>query len=711
VNHTQDSGQTNHDRSAIARTFGRNLFSFATMRQWLPRGSYEQLLKTIEQGGALTPSLADVVANAMKDWAVERGATHYCHWFQPLTGLTAEKHEAFVSPTAEGGILLEFSGKDLTRGEPDASSFPSGSLRESFEARGYTVWDYTSPVFVKEDGRNVTLFIPSAFCSYAGDALDYKTPLLRANEAINRQALRVLRALGNTRTKRVFVTLGAEQEYFLIGRSHYRQRLDLVQSDRTLFGLPTPKGMAMSVHYFGSVHERVASFMHDLNEELWKLGISAKTQHHEISPHQFEIAQVFAPANVASDQNQLTMEALGKIAERHDMACLLHDKPFATFGGSGKHINWSLATDDGINLLDPGETPHENEVFLLFLCAVIRAVDSHAALMRASVADAGNDHRLGAMEAPPAIISLFLGDQLDDIIDQLARGTIRGSKRGETIRLGVSSLPPLPRDVTDRNRTSPFAFTGSKFEFRTPGSATTVARPAFVLSTIVADVLREMADELEQARDVNTTAQKMLKRIVREHRRVVFNGDNYAQDWVEEAARRKLANLPDAIDAYRAIENNRTIELFDRQGVLSGDEFTARMDASYAHYAQALLIEARCMTRMGFRQLLPAAMRWASQLAAGRQAVEAAGEDAADYAAELNRLCRLIREVRRGLTALADTIAQVSAIQDDRDCAAAARDRLLPEMAELRGPADQLEEHVDATVWPWPTYDRMMSAW
>ncbi len=701
---------THREQSALANVFGRNLFSFATMREWLPQQAYKQLLHTIEKSADLSPSVADVVANAMKDWAVERGATHYCHWFQPLTGLTAEKHEAFVSSTAEGRILLEFSGKDLTRGEPDASSFPSGSLRESFEARGYTVWDYTSPVFVKEDGDNVTLFIPSAFCSYTGEALDYKTPLLRANEAINRQALRVLRALGNKSTRRVYVTLGAEQEYFLIDRAHHDQRLDLRQADRTLFGAPTPKGMAMSVHYFGSVQEKTASFMHELNRELWKLGISAKTQHHEISPHQFEIAQVFSPVNVSTDQNMLTMEALGKVAERHGMACLLHDKPFATFGGSGKHVNWSMATDDGINLLDPGETPHENEVFLVFLGAVIRAVDQYGPLMRASVADAGNDHRLGAMEAPPAIISLFLGDQLTDIIEQLGQGAVRGSKKGRTIRLGVSSLPPLPRDVTDRNRTSPFAFTGDKFEFRMPGSAVTVSRPAFVLSAIVADVLREMADELEQAKNVNAAAQRLLKRIVNEHRRVIFNGDNYAQQWIDEAAKRGLANLPDSIEAYRAIENDEVEELFERQNILSREEYEARMDTSYAHYAQALLIEARCMALMAGRQLLPAAMKWSGQLAAARQSVGDAGGDATAHAEAMDRVCDLIGQARRAQAQLARSVQEIEAIEDERDRAAAARDRLLPEMAALREPADALEQCVDAPLWPWPTYAEMMSS-
>jgi len=693
---------------SLLELFGKNLFSFATMRERLPKRTYQRLIATIERGEDLEPGVADVVANAMKDWAVERGATHYCHWFQPLTGLTAEKHESFISPTPDGHILMEFSGKDLIRGEPDASSFPSGSLRESFEARGYTAWDYTSPVFVKEDGDNVTLFIPSAFCSYRGDALDYKTPLLRANEAIHRQAIRVLRALGDEKTRRVFATLGAEQEYFLIDREHYESRIDLFQTGRTLFGAPSPKGMAMSVHYFGAVHEDTASFMHELNTELWKLGISAKTQHHEISPHQFEIAQVFSPVNVGADRNQLTMQALRKVAERHNMECLLHEKPFKTLGGSGKHINWSMATDRGANLLDPGETPHENEVFLVFLCAVIRAIDVYAPLLRASVADSGNDHRLGAMEAPPAIISAFLGDQLNDIIEQLKKGPPKKSKGGETIRLGVSALPPLPRDVTDRNRTSPFAFTGNKFEFRTPGSAVTVARPAFVLSTIVADVLREMANELEQAKNVHAAAQKILKRIANEHGRVIFNGDNYSEAWVKEAEKRGLPNLPDSIDAYRATRTEDAIALFERENVLSKIEYEARLDTSYEHYAQDLLIECRAARSIARRQIIPAATEYSRRLADTVQSLNAVGTDDAGPRAALEEVTARLRALVEATAEMEAATVEIEAIDDLEERAAAARDRLKPALLAVRQPADALEMCVDAGLWPLPTYAEMV---
>ena len=520
---------------SVTELFGSNVFNDSVMRERLPEEVYNSLRKTIQGYEPLDPVLADVIANAMKDWAIEKGATHFCHWFQPMTGLTAEKHDSFISPTSDGRTVMEFSGKELCQGEPDASSFPSGGLRATFEARGYTAWDCTSPVFIKEDGNNITLYIPSAFCSYTGQALDKKTPMLRSMEVLNKQAMRVLRALGNKTSQHVLATLGPEQEYFLVDRSFYEKRLDLVLTGRTLLGAPSPRGQEMDDHYFGTLHERVASFMYEVNIELWKLGVSAKTQHNEVAPGQYELAPVFATVNVATDHNQLTMETLQKVAARHGFICLLHEKPFVGVNGSGKHNNWSLVTDDGINLLNPGETPHDNMVFLVVLCAVVRAVDKYARLLRASVANAGNEHRLGANEAPPAIVSIFLGDQLTDIFEQLAAEGAKTSKQGGQLKLGISSLPPLPKDCTDRNRTSPFAFTGNKFEFRMVGSTQSTAGPTFVLNTIVADVLAEIADELEKAGDVTTCVQGILKRIATEHSDVIYNGDNYTDEWVKEA--------------------------------------------------------------------------------------------------------------------------------------------------------------------------------
>ena len=692
----------------LPELFATNVFGLAKMRERLPKAVLDQLLTTIGEGACLEPSVADMVANAMKDWAIEKGATHYCHWFQPLTGLTASKHESFISPTPDGSVLMEFSGKDLTRGEPDASSFPSGSLRESFEARGYTCWDYTSPVFVKQDGSNSTLYIPSAFCSYTGEALDYKTPLLRGAEALNRQALRVLRLLGNTTTRRVVPTFGIEQEYFLIERRFIEQRLDLMQTGRTLFGNPSPRSMAMSVHYLGWTPERVSSFMNELNTELWTLGVSAKTQHNEISPCQYEIVPVFAPINLACDHNQLIMETLQKVAERYDLECLLHAKPFADLGGSGKHLNWSLATDDGVNLLDPGKTPHDNEVFLVFLCALLRAVDRNAALLRASIGEAGNDLRLGAMEAPPAIISVFLGDQLDDILAQLADGGAHRSKKGGEIRLGVSTLPPLPKDVTDRNRTSPFAFTGDRFEFRTAGSSLSVSWPGFVLCTVVADVLREIADELEKASDVNETAQHILHRIACEHRRIVFNGDNYGQDWVDEAARRGLPNLHDTVDAYTAISTDEVVALFERNGILSPDEFQARLDTTFQHYAQCILIEGRTAISVVRRQILPAAMQYSVRVAAACNSVKEAGASVEPYATTLDAMCTLAGKLQDGLAVLESAVSETQPIENHRERAEAARDRIIPAMATLREAVDGLECIVDADLWPLPTYAEMV---
>jgi glutamine synthetase len=693
----------------VTDVFGSNVFSLASMRERLTNEVYNQLLNTIQNGEKLDPAIGDVVANAIKDWAVEKGATHFCHWFQPLTGMTAEKHDSFISPLPDGRILLQFSAKDLTQGEPDASSFPSGSLRESFEARGYTVWDCTSPIFVKEDGANVSMFIPSAFCSYNGYALDYKTPLLRAKDAVNKQAMRVLKALGNTTSERVIPMMGAEQEYFLINRRFVEQRLDLMQTGRTLFGAPNPKGMASSVHYFGTVHENVASFMHDVNNELWKLGVSAKTQHNEISPCQYEIAPIFNSINVATDHNQLTMEALQKIAERHDMECLLHEKPFRTLGGSGKHINFSLSTDDGLNLLDPGDTPYENEVFLVFLAAFIKAVDTYPELLRSSVADAGNDQRLGAMEAPPPIISIFLGEALTKVLKRVGSDNDDNDELMEDpISLGVSTIPPLPKDVSDRNRTSPFAFTGNRFEFRTAGSAVTTSRPSFTLCTIVADVLAEIADELEQAKDVNTAAQDIIKKIVKEHKRIIFNGDNYCDEWLQEAQKRDLPILMDTVDAFSAIQTDKITKLFERQKVLNKDELDARTEITFQRYAECVTIEGRTALRLATRQILPAALSYTGRVADNLNSVKQAGGTLDVHQRVLKQVSSLTNELSENIDQLSKALETTERIADHKERATKARDLVIPAMAAVRKPADELEMIVDADLWPLPTYADMV---
>ncbi len=692
----------------VPEIFAANVFSIDTMRRRLPRNVFASLMKTIEEGEKLDPSLADVLANAMKDWAIEKGATHFCHWFQPMTGLTAEKHDSFISPTPDGDVRMLFNGKELTRGEPDASSFPSGGLREGFEARGYTVWDCTSPAFVKEDGSNVCLFIPSAFCSYTGKALDNKTPLLRSIEALSHQAVRVLRALGDEETRRVQSMVGVEQEYFLVDEELARRRLDLTMTGRTLFGADTPKGMAMSVHYFGSIHERMATFMNEVNVELWKLGVSANTQHHEISPCQFEVAPVFGPANVATDHNHLTMEALQKVAERNGLRCLLHAKPFKGFGGSGKHHNWSMMTDRGANLLDPGRTPWENEVFLVFLCAVIRAVDEYADVLRASIANSGNDHRLGAMEAPPAIISIFLGEQLSDVLERIEKQQDFEAGGLDPIRLGVSTLPPLPKDTTDRNRTSPFAFTGNRFEFRTPGSALATAKPIFVLNTIVAEVLSDIADRLEAAGDKDGAAQELVRELIRDHKRVLFDGDSYSDDWVAEAEKRGLPNLHDTVEAFQAVQREEVFETFERRCVLTRDELSARIETNLTLYAQDLVIEGRCAIRMGRQQILPRAMDYSGQLARAVAAVKEAGLPGDPQNECLQRLCGLIGDLKTGLDELETIVDEVKAVEDVEERAIAARDRILPALRTVRAAADQMEPLVDRDTWPFPTYVEML---
>ena len=698
----------NKPGESVTEVFGSNVFNDTVMRERLPKEVYQSLKQTIDGNKPLDPASADVIANAMKDWAVEKGAAHFCHWFQPMTGSTAEKHDSFISPTPQGGTIMEFSGKELSRGEPDASSFPSGGLRATFEARGYTAWDCTSPVFVKTDGENTALYIPSAFCSYIGHALDKKTPLLRSMDALNKQAMRVLRVLENITSKRVTATLGPEQEYFLVDRSFYEERLDLILTGRTLFGAPSPRGQELDDHYFGALHERVASFMHELNLELWKLGVSAKTQHNEVSPGQYELAPVFATVNVATDHNQLVMETLRKVALRHDFVCLLHEKPFAGVNGSGKHNNWSMVTDDGINLLEPGQTPHEDMVFLVMLCAVIKATDKYARLLRASVANSGNEHRLGANEAPPAIVSIFLGDQLSDILDQLAGGGAKSSKQGGELKLGVSTLPPLPKDCTDRNRTSPFAFTGNKFEFRMVGSTQSTAGPMFVLNTIVADVLSDIADELEKAKNVKTTAQKILKQIATEHRRIIFNGDNYTDEWIEEAKQRGLPNIRSTVDSLETIMDKEHVAVFKRHGVLTEAELHARTEILLEAYSMSINIEAMTMLNMARRQILPACIEYSSVLGSAVGAVRSAGIKAPPQKKLLENVCRLIGQLTKNISELEKTVARVQKLTDTTKKAGKYRDEVIPAMQALRATADELETIVDAELWPIPTYAEML---
>jgi glutamine synthetase len=692
----------------ITDIFGSNVFNDAVMRERLPKNVYKSFKRVLLGEEDLTPAVADVIANAMKDWAIEKGATHFCHWFQPMTGLTAEKHDSFISPTAEGRTLMEFSGKELIQGEPDASSFPSGGLRVTFEARGYTAWDCTSPAFIKEDGKNITLYIPSAFCSYTGEALDKKTPMLRSMDALNKQAMRVLRALGDTKASNVTATLGAEQEYFLVDRKFYELRPDLVLTGRTLLGAPSPRGQEMEDHYFGALHERIASYMHDVNHELWKLGVTAKTQHNEVSPAQYELAPVFGTVNVATDHNQLTMETLRKVAIRHGFVCLLHEKPFTGVNGSGKHNNWSLVTDTSSNLLDPGKTPHDNMVFMVFLCAVVRAVDKYARILRASVANAGNEHRLGANEAPPAIVSIFLGDQLTDIFEQLAVGTAKSSKQGGELKLGISTLPALPKDCTDRNRTSPFAFTGNKFEFRMVGSSQSTAGPMFVLNTIVADILSEIADNLEKSKDVKADAQKLLQKIATDHSRIVFNGDNYSPGWVVDAAKRGLPNLASTVEALKVITDQEHIDLFSKHGVLSETELEARKELLFEAYGRTINIEARTLLSMVKRQVLPAAAEYSGELGEAVGAIAAAGVKAETQKKMLEKVCGLITRLYDGVEKLEKAVSVAGDIRESSEQAEAYRGIVIPAMEAVRGASDELEKIVDAELWPFPTYAEML---
>ncbi len=693
--------------SNLGKIFGSNVFNDAVMKERLPKGTYKALKKTIEEGLHLDPAVADVVASAMKDWALEKGATHFTHWFQPMTGITAEKHDSFIAPTADGKVIMEFSGKELIKGEPDASSFPSGGLRATFEARGYTAWDCTSPAFIKDD----SLCIPTAFCSYTGEALDKKTPLLRSMEALSKQALRVLKALGNTTTNKVITTVGPEQEYFIVDKNTFAQRKDLIFTGRTLFGAKPPKGQELEDHYFGSLKERISAYMKELDEELWKLGISAKTKHNEVAPAQHELAPIFTTTNIATDHNQLTMDTMKKVALRHDLVCLLHEKPFAGINGSGKHNNWSMGTDDGMNLLEPGHTPHDNEQFLVFLCSVIKAVDVYADLLRVSAANPGNDHRLGANEAPPAIISIFLGEQLQDILEQIEKGGATSSKTGGQMEIGVTTLPALPKDATDRNRTSPFAFTGNKFEFRMVPSSASIAEPNYILNTIVAEVLNEVADRLENAKDVKAEVKTILSEYVTKHKNVVFNGNGYSDEWVVEAEKRGLPNIRTTVESIKALIAEKNLAVMEKHGVLSRVEMESRYEISLENYIKTVNIEALTMIEMAKKQILPSVIKFATTLAASINTIKATGVDA-DLTAQtelLTEVSSLTGSLKKNIAVLEEAVDKaVNAHGDTYAQAALFRFDVFEKMSPLREVADTLETLVDEEVWPFPTYGDLL---
>lgn len=691
----------------INEIFASNVFNDAIMKERLPKATYKALRKTIENGTTLEPEVADVVACAMKDWAVEKGATHFTHWFQPMTGITAEKHDAFISPTSDGKVILEFSGKELIQGEPDASSFPSGGLRATFEARGYTAWDCTSPAFIKDD----SLCIPTAFCSYNGEALDKKTPLLRSMEALDKQAMRVLRALGNTTTKKVITTVGPEQEYFLIDKKMYDARKDLILTGRTLFGAKPSKGQELEDHYFGTIKERISDFMKEIDEELWKLGISAKTKHNEVAPAQHELAPIFSTTNIATDHNQLTMEVMKKVASRHGLYCLLHEKPFAGINGSGKHNNWSMGTDDGMNLLEPGKSPHENTQFLLFLCAVVKAVDEYPDLLRVSAANAGNDHRLGANEAPPAIISIFLGDQLTDVLEQIEKGPATSSISSSELTIGVNTLPHLPKDATDRNRTSPFAFTGNKFEFRMVPSSASIAGCNFVLNTIVAETLSEIADKLESASDLNAEIQSILTDIVRNHKRIIFNGNGYSDEWVEEAERRGLPNIKSTVESAKAMISEKNQAVLEKHGVLSKVEAESRYEITLENYNKVINIEALTTLEMTKRQIIPAVIKFATSLAESINTIKATGIDA-DISVQtqlLTEVSTLTASLNKNVALLEKAVEKADNFEGDIfDLGMIYRYEVFEQMNTLRVYADKLETIVDKEFWPLPTYEDML---
>ena len=690
----------------VEEIFASKVFTRATMKERLPKNVYKEVIKVMEQGGELSLAAADVVAKAMKDWAVENGATHYTHWFQPLTGITAEKHDSFVShPDEDGKMIMDFSGKELIKGEPDASSFPSGGLRATFEARGYTAWDITSPAFLKEDATGVILCIPTAFCSYKGEALDKKTPLLRSMEAISEQALRIVRLFGNTGASKVVASVGPEQEYFLVDREKYLQRADLVFAGRTLFGAPAPKGQELEDHYFGTIRERIGAYMKDLNIELWKLGVTSKTQHNEVAPAQHELAPIYETANIAVDHNQLVMETMKKVAGRHGLTCLLHEKPFAGVNGSGKHNNWSLTTDNGVNLLDPGETPNENIQFLLVLACIIKAVDRHADLLRQSASDVGNDHRLGANEAPPAIISVFLGEQLEDVVKQLVEtGEAARCLEGGKLETGVSTLPDFTKDATDRNRTSPFAFTGNKFEFRMVGSADSIASPNTILNAIVAEAFCEAADVLEKAEDFDLAVHDLIKEYLTKHQRIIFNGDGYSDAWVVEAERRGLPNIKSMIEAVDTLTTEKSVKLFHKFGIFTEAELESREEILYETYAKTINMEALTMIDMASKQIIPAVIRYTKSLADTVIAVRDAGADASAQIDLLKAVSDKLSAMKAALTKLEEVEAEAGAISNAKEQAFYYKDVVKEAMEKLRVPVDEAEMLVDKQVWPMPTY-------
>ena len=692
---------------SVAEIFGENVFNDAVMQERLPKKTYKELKKTIEEGKELQAATADVIAHEMKEWAIEKGATHYSHWFQPLTGATAEKHDSFISaPKSDGKILMEFSGKELIKGEPDASSFPSGGLRSTFEARGYTAWDCTSPAFVKKspDGKRSILYIPTAFCSYTGEALDQKTPLLRSMEAINKQSIRLLRLFGNTTSQKVTPSVGVEQEYFLVDREKYLKRKDLVFTGRTLFGANPPKGQELDDHYFGAIRERIAAFMTDVNEELWKMGVAAKTQHNEVAPGQHELAPIYAQCNVAVDHNQLIMETLKKVAYRHNLQCLLHEKPFEGVNGSGKHNNWSLVTDDGINILDPGKTPHDNIQFLLVLTCILRAVDLHADLLRESASDVGNDHRLGANEAPPAIISAYLGEQLEDVLAQLIdTGEAAHSLKGGKLHTGVSTLPDFAKDATDRNRTSPFAFTGNKFEFRMVGSRDSVAAPNVVLNTIVAESFSDACDVLEKAEDFDLAVHDLIKEYASKHQRIVFNGNGYSDEWVKEAERRGLPNIKTMVESIECLTYDNAVEMFEKFDVFSRAELESRAEIKYEAYSKAINIEARSMIDIASKHIIPAVIQYVTSLANSINQVKQASAAAYTGVQEelLVQSADLLKDTKEALRALETVVAEVPETEG-KEQAFFFMQKVVPAMEALRKPVDELEMIVNKNMWPMP---------
>ena len=690
----------------VADIFGENVFNDTVMQERLPKKVYKNLRKTIEEGKDLDLETADVIAHEMKEWAIEKGATHYTHWFLPLTGVTAEKHDSFISaPLPSGKVLMTFSGKELIKGEPDASSFPSGGLRATFEARGYTAWDCTSPAFVRHDAAGATLCIPTAFCSYKGEALDQKTPLLRSMQAINEQSLRLLRLFGNTTSKKVTPSVGPEQEYFLVDADKFLQRKDLIYTGRTLFGAMPPKGQELDDHYFGTIRQRIAGFMKDVNEELWKVGVTSKTQHNEVAPAQHELAPIYAECNVALDHNHIVMQTLKRVACQHGMKCLLHEKPFAGVNGSGKHDNWSLTTDDGKNLLEPGKTPHENIQFLLVLTCILKAVDTHADLLRESAADPGNDHRLGANEAPPAIISVFLGEQLEDVLEQLiSTGEATHSLKGGKLQTGVDTLPDLAKDATDRNRTSPFAFTGNKFEFRMVGSRDSIAGPNVVLNTIVAEAFSEACDVLEKADNFDEAVHDLIKKYATEHQKVVFDGNGYSDAWVEEAERRGLPNIRSMVEAIPALTTDKAINMFEKFKVFTKAELESRAEIKFESYAKAINIEARTMIDMASKQIIPAIIKYTKELADTVVAVKEAGADASVQAELLTEVSGLLAESKKALEALKVVTDQAAAMEEGEDQARFYHSDVVPAMEALRAPVDKLEMIVDKEAWPMPSY-------